>query len=124
MGKAKAPTDHDRYIGERIREARVAAKMSQEELAELIGVSYQQVQKYEWGCNRVNGARIDRLVTALNRPLAWFFPNVTDVRAAPAVSRFLTTKEGQQLATDFSRLSPASRAVVLDLVELLAKEEA
>ena len=121
--KTKAPTDHDRYIGERIREARIAGQMSQEELAELIGVSYQQVQKYESGDNRVNGARIERLVSALNRPLTYFFPNATDVRAAPALSRFFTTKEGQRLIAQFPRLPPATRAVVLDLVDLLAKDQ-
>ena len=121
--KSKAPTDHDRYIGERIREARVAGGMSQEELAELIGVSYQQVQKYESGYNRVNGARIERLVTALNRPLTYLFPNVTDVRAAPALSHFLTTKDGQRLIAKFPRLPPATRAIVLDLVDLLAKDQ-
>ena len=120
---ARTPTDHDRYMGERIREARLAAGMSQEQLAELLGTSYQQVQKYESGANRVTGARIERLVSALNRPLYYFFPNVTDVRAAPTVSAFLASKEGQKLSSLWPRLSPASRIHLLSTAELLAKEQ-
>src|SRR5262245_10148632 len=121
--KAKAPTEHDRFIGDRIREARIAIGMSQEQLAELIGVSFQQVQKYETGHNRINGARIGLLVTALNHPFNYFFPNVTDIRAAPTLSHFLATKDGQKLASLFPRLSPASRSAVITLINVMAREQ-
>ena len=63
-----------------MREARIANGQSMKDLADLIGCSWQQVQKYEIGFNRVNGARFDLLVTALRRPMNYFFPNATDVR--------------------------------------------
>ena len=121
-GKARIPTEQDRYIGQRIREARLSGRISQAGLGELIGVSFQQIQKYENGTNRVNGARIGRLVTALNRPLAYFFPNVTDVRAAPLLSSFLASKEGQRIAELWSRLTPADRVAAVKMIEHLAKD--
>jgi transcriptional regulator with XRE-family HTH domain len=122
---SKAPTKQDTYLGERIREARIAAGMSQKDLGEMLGVSYQQIQKYEDGHNRVNGGRIGALVTALNRPLNYFFPNATDVRYAadPLMAAMLTSKDGQELARNYSRLaSPADRRLARDLISRLAKE--
>jgi transcriptional regulator with XRE-family HTH domain len=114
----------DRQIGERIREARIACGMSQGALGDLIGVSYQQVQKYESGHNRINGARIGNLVTALNRPLAYFFPDATDVRFAPdpSISALLQTKEGLTLARAFSRITALpDRRMVVELASRLAE---
>jgi transcriptional regulator with XRE-family HTH domain len=102
----KIPTEYDRYIGQRIREARIAATLSQSDLADMLGVSYQQIQKYEKGRSRISGARLDRLVSAVNRPFNYFFPNATDIRQAPAVSAFMATKLGQQLAEDVPQLTP------------------
>jgi len=114
---AKVPTHEDRYIGERIKEARIALKMDQKDLADLIGVSYQQLQKYESGANRVNGARIGLLVTVLNRPMSYFFPNATDVRMRvdPLLNAMMATKDGQELVHAYSRIaSPKRRRIVLD----------
>lgn len=117
-------TPHDRYMGERIREARSAARMSQKELAGLLGVSYQQVQKYERGDNRVNGGRISLLVSALGKPVTFFLPDVTDVRvqADPMLSTFLASREGFEIASGFFRLSPAWQAEILRLVKLASGE--
>lgn len=120
--KGRMPTPHDRYIGERIREARIAAEISQEDLADMIGTSYQQVQKYESGRNRVNGARFDRLCTALNRPLSYFFPAADNVRNVPALSAFLASKEAQRIAEAWPRLSPRWQAWVVSTIDLIAKE--
>src|SRR5262245_4851795 len=122
MHGAKHITQLDGFICERIREARLAQKMTQKEVAELIGVSYQQMQKYERGTNRLPLGRVDGLVTALNRPLAWFFPNATDVRATadPLVAKFITSKDGYQLASNWFRVPPKFRDLVLELVEQLA----
>jgi transcriptional regulator with XRE-family HTH domain len=123
---AKAPTKDDVYIGARIREARIASGMTQTELGGLLGVSYQQVQKYEEGKNRINGARIELLITALNRPFSYFYPNATDVRATadPDLVAMLTSKEGQEVARGFSRLSARrDRRLVRDLIEVLSSKE-
>jgi transcriptional regulator with XRE-family HTH domain len=117
----------DRAIGERIREARIAAGMSQGALGELMGLSYQQIQKYESGRNRINGARIERLVTALNRPVAYFFPNATDVRFTPdaTFTALMQTKDGQALAHAWCHIaSPKRRRIVLDTALEFTKEQA
>jgi transcriptional regulator with XRE-family HTH domain len=121
---SKATTEHDRYIGERIREARIAAAMSQTQLGHLIGVSYQQIQKYEHGSNRVASARLGLLVSALNRPLSFFYANATDVRAASDLSRVLATKDGHALVGAFSLITSAkNRRLVIDLAHSLAAKE-
>jgi transcriptional regulator with XRE-family HTH domain len=121
---SKAPTKQDAYLGQRIREARIATGMTQTELGELIGVSYQQIQKYEDGHNRVNGGRIGTLVTALNRPLSYFFPDATDVRsiADPIASAFMATKDGQKIATKFPRMPMRAKRAVMDLIDVLSTE--
>ena len=124
---SKAPTKQDAYLGERIREARLASGISQTALGELLGVSYQQVQKYEDGTNRVNGGRIGRLVTALNRPLNYFFPDATDVRLLndPVASAFMATKDGQKIAAKYPRIaSSKARRAVMDLIDELTTENA
>lgn len=122
----KRTTDQDRYFGERIREARLDADMTQHDLADLLGISYQQVQKYERGKNRVNGGRISLLVTALNRPLTFFMPDVTDVRAQadPMLSKFLASREGLEIASNFFRLSPAWQVYIVKLVKLASETQA
>lgn len=66
-------SDIDRYVGKRIRLARTLAGLSLDELARQIGVSYQQVQKYENGTNRVGAGRLHQIATVLRRPLPYFF---------------------------------------------------
>jgi transcriptional regulator with XRE-family HTH domain len=98
MAKQKVrTTQHDVYIGERIREARLAKNMTQKVLADLIGVSYQQLQKYEHGSSRIASGRLGLLSTALNRPLVYFFANVTDIRTSgdAILNAILISKEGK-----------------------------
>lgn len=66
-------SDIDRYVGKRIRLARTLAGLSLDDLARQIGVSYQQVQKYENGTNRVGAGRLHQIATVLRRPLGYFF---------------------------------------------------
>jgi transcriptional regulator with XRE-family HTH domain len=122
---AKVPTKQDEYIGQRIREARIANGLSQTELGGLLGVSYQQVQKYEQGKNRINGARIELLISGLNRPFSYFFPGATDVRAPadPELAAFLATKEGRALLPVFARIDAADRRCVLSLAKHFAGDQ-
>ena len=118
-------TPFDKFVGERIREARLTQKMSQQTLAQLLGISFQQVQKYERGQNRVSGGRFELLVTALNRPLTYFFPNASDVRSTvdPVVTQLLVSKEGLELASVFSRLKIGQKRAVLVVANEFAKEQ-
>ncbi|MFC4352772.1 helix-turn-helix domain-containing protein [Fodinicurvata halophila] len=63
----------DIHIGHRLRERRVALGLSQSELADKLGVSFQQVQKYESGANRISGSRLWDISTALETPVSYFF---------------------------------------------------
>ena len=124
--KASYATSGDRFIGARMREARIANKQSMLDVAGLIGCSWQQLQKYETGKNRVNGARFELLVTALRRPMSYFFPNATDVRfhADPALEAMMATKEGQELARAYARIpAQPDRRLVRDLAIRLATKE-
>jgi transcriptional regulator with XRE-family HTH domain len=116
----------DRFVGERVREARLANRLSQKELGDLLGVSFQQIQKYESGVNRVAGARLERMVTALNRPLHYFFPNASDARsrADPLMSQFISSKEGLELARKWLRMPQAARRIILDMIDHISKSSA
>jgi transcriptional regulator with XRE-family HTH domain len=118
----RVPTEPDKYIGERIKEARIAASLSQKDLADMLGVSYQQIQKYESGHNRISGASMGRLVTALNRPFSYFFPSTSDIRAAPAMSAMLANKYGHRVVAKWSSVPPVWQAWIAETVELIAKE--
>ncbi|HEV2565972.1 MAG TPA: helix-turn-helix domain-containing protein [Microvirga sp.] len=76
MNKAqKSPSDVDRYIGCQIRLRRTAVGMSQEKLGESIGITFQQVQKYERGMNRVGAARLQSIAHVLGLPIDCFYPS-------------------------------------------------
>src|SRR2546429_9774933 len=71
--KTKSTTSHDIEVGQRIRVRRMAQGMSQTELGNLLGVTFQQVQKYEKGVNRVGAGRLVRIGEALDVPVSFFF---------------------------------------------------
>ena len=71
--KAKSTTSHDVEVGQRIRARRMAKGMSQTELGNLLGVTFQQVQKYEKGVNRVGAGRLVRVAESLDVSVSFFF---------------------------------------------------
>ena len=71
-------TDADRHVGQRIRERRVMLGLSQQQLAQLIGVTYQQAHKYERGLNRISAGRLFEIAQALGVPIAWFFEGLAE----------------------------------------------
>jgi len=73
----------DRHVGSRIRERRVMLGFSQQQLAELIGVTYQQAHKYEHGLNRISAGRLYEIAQALRVPISWFYEGL-DSPALPA----------------------------------------
>jgi len=79
----KAPGELSKIIALKIRSARHEAGMSQVELAKHIGVSFQQLQKYESGTNRITADRLQRLAEVVERPITYFF-ETGSVRTAPA----------------------------------------
>lgn len=69
----RAPTDVDRFVGQRIRLARKLTKMSQQKLGEVSGVTYQQIQKYENGTDRIGAGRLYQVALATDQPIEFFF---------------------------------------------------
>jgi transcriptional regulator with XRE-family HTH domain len=67
----------DREIGRRLRVARIAANIRQYRAANLVGVTYQQMRKYEVGCNRVSAVIVARLAQIYRRPVGWFLEEVS-----------------------------------------------
>jgi transcriptional regulator with XRE-family HTH domain len=123
--KAKSTTTHDVEVGQRIRARRMAKGMSQTELGAILGVTFQQVQKYEKGVNRVGAGRLVRVGEALDVPVSFFF-GATDGGAEDtrAILGFLDTPYSLRLLRAFSRIPQAEiQRAVVDLVESIAPDE-
>jgi len=134
---AKTPNPIDIYVGSRVRMRRLMLGMSQERLADKIGVTFQQVQKYEKGTNRIGASRLQTIAGVLAIPVSYFFqqdnsqPLTTDgighLNGLDDLSEFLTSKEGLGLNKAFMKIGDASvRKSILTLVTSLgdASEEA
>jgi len=129
----KAPNPVDKYVGSRVRMRRIMLGMSQEKLGEALGLTFQQVQKYEKGTNRVGASRIQQISEILQVPVSFLFegsPGATgatagDEATSPAyVSDFLATSEGLALTRAFTRIGDAKlRRSIVELVEQIAVHE-
>lgn len=73
----KQPTDIDRYVGLQVRTARRELKLTQDELGRLLSITFQQVQKYERGVNRISSGKLYEIAGVLKRPLEYFYPDQT-----------------------------------------------
>lgn len=122
---ARAVEALDAQVGARIAARRVALGLSQTALAQRVGVSCQQVQKYEGGQNRISASRLHHLALALGLPVEAFFPDSpqTGENAERSVMRALaSTPEGRALADSFSRIDDRDvRQALTRLVEVLAR---
>ena len=132
----KAPNPIDKHVGSRVRMRRMMLGMSQEKLGDALGLTFQQVQKYEKGTNRIGASRLQQISQILQVPVAFFFegapqlaggPVPTGTEAAPSpayVSDFLATSDGLSLTKAFMRIPDAKlRRRIVDLVQQIAGEE-
>ena len=131
----KAPNPIDKHVGSRVRMRRMMLSMSQEKLGDALGLTFQQVQKYEKGTNRIGASRLQQISLILQVPVAFFFEgaptlhgHATDgMKEAPSpayVSDFLATSEGLALTRAFTRIKQAKlRRRIVDLVEEIAGEK-
>ena len=119
----------DAQVGNRVRIRRMLIGMSQEKLGDLLGLTFQQVQKYEKGVNRIGAGRLFEIARILGVPIDFFYDGVassadTLASAAPPVMEFVSSGEGLQLSLAFMKIKDAKvRKRVLDLVKSLAEEE-
>jgi transcriptional regulator with XRE-family HTH domain len=124
----EGPHPVDRHVGLRIRMRRKELGVSQEKLAESLGLTFQQVQKYERAANRVSASKLWEIARALNASVAYFYEGLggsEDVETDPlpnlGAQAFLMTPEGVELASVFPRLARARvRRKVVELVRALA----
>ena len=122
----------DAEVGGRIRVRRTFIGMSQEKLGELLGLSFQQVQKYEKGVNRIGAGRLWQAARILGVPITYFYEGLVDPSRAATepdhvsaeVLQFIASREGMQLTLGFMRIKePKVRKRVLDLTRSLAEGE-
>jgi transcriptional regulator with XRE-family HTH domain len=125
----KRPNPTDVYVGSRVRMRRKMLGLSQEKLGEKLGITFQQIQKYEKGTNRVGASRLQAMATALEVPVSYFFPDAVasqgdglQEEGATFMMDFLSTTEGLELSRAFVRIRDAKvRRKVLELVRALGE---
>jgi transcriptional regulator with XRE-family HTH domain len=132
----KAPNPTDKHVGSRVRMRRMMLSMSQEKLGDALGLTFQQVQKYEKGTNRIGASRLQQISHILQVPVAFFFEGAPSVSPgvrvegmgeapSPAyVSDFLATSDGLALTKAFMRIGDSKlKRRIVDLVEQIASSE-
>lgn len=127
---SRVPDPIDVHVGARLRYRRMLVGMSQEALGGILGLTFQQIQKYEKGQNRIGASRLHRIAQALGVPVGFFFEGIADAAAQSATGvvenanpmAFIASAEGLQLNLAFQRVEdPATRRKIVDLVETLAR---
>jgi transcriptional regulator with XRE-family HTH domain len=129
----KSPNPIDKHVGSRVRMRRMMINMSQEKLGERLGITFQQIQKYEKGTNRIGASRLQQIAVVLGVPVSFFFEGVptsdtgNGLRDAPSpayLSDFLATSDGLSLTKAFMKVRDTKvRRRIVDLVEAIASEE-
>lgn len=122
--KPRSVSLSDKSIGEKVRARRLEAGLSQDDLGKALGVSFQQVQKYEKGSNRVSASRLGDIAKILGESMSYF----TGVHDTPTTSKFtklLTDPPSQRLLTAFALIpDQATRYKIVGLVESMTKKAA
>ncbi|MGQ0742461.1 MAG: helix-turn-helix domain-containing protein [Alphaproteobacteria bacterium] len=124
----------DARVGHRVRLRRMLMGMSQERLGELLGLTFQQVQKYEKGVNRIGAGRLFEIAGILGVPVSFFYedaesanmraPGFAEDDESGSVMEFISSGEGLHLTLAFMRIKdPKVRRRILELVRELAGEE-
>lgn len=127
----KHPHPIDVHVGLRVRMRRKQMKMSQTELANALSLTFQQIQKYERGTNRIGASKLCEMARALRVPVGYFFEGCEngDEQAVPPfppesiIQAFLRSRDGLELASTFPRIPEAHvKRRILDLVRSLVKD--
>jgi transcriptional regulator with XRE-family HTH domain len=115
----------DTHVGQRVRQRRWMIGMTQQQLAEKVGIKFQQIQKYETGANRVSASRLWDISEALDVPVAFFFEGLTGAAQAPGErGNMLTDREALDLVRAYYAIPPAQRRSLFDLAQVLGADAA
>jgi transcriptional regulator with XRE-family HTH domain len=132
VANKKSPNSVDRHVGARIRMRRVMLTLSQTQLGDALGLTFQQVQKYEKGTNRVGASRLQHIASILQVPVSFFFEEIPINRTGPAqisdtpspesVTAFVSTTDGLKLIRAFTTIKNITlRRCIVHLVEQIAR---
>ncbi len=120
------PHPVDRHVGLRIRMRRKEIGVSQERLAEALGITFQQVQKYERGANRVSASKLWEIAAALRTNVGYFYEGLGEretAQPADAGQAFLLSGEGIELMAAFPRIAePSVRRKIMELIRAVAED--
>jgi transcriptional regulator with XRE-family HTH domain len=131
----KTPNPTDKHVGSRVRMRRMMLGMSQEKLGDALSLTFQQVQKYEKGTNRIGASRLQQIAHFLQVPVSFFFEGAPDlaggdpagINGAPSpayVSDFLASSDGLTLTKAFMQIKdPKLRRRIVDLVSQIAGDD-
>ncbi len=131
MSESKHPSDIDRVVGQRVRWRRRELKLTQEKLGDLLDLTFQQVQKYEKGVNRISAGRLFEMASALGVPVSYFYDGAEDhlaherrglAEADETVSAPVMNSETLDLMAAFQKIEdPALRKSILLTVKAAAR---
>ena len=129
MRSNRRTTNIDTFIGARLRERRAELHISQSELAARIGLTFQQVQKYERGDNRISASRLYEIAQALGVDVSYFYADlpllrtVSESHEAVSLHLFVTTEEGMALVRAYATIADERlRRRLLDLMQALSED--
>jgi transcriptional regulator with XRE-family HTH domain len=131
MSAIRAPNPVDMHVGSRVRMRRMMLGISQEKLANALGLSFQQVQKYEKGANRIGASRLEHISRFLQVPVAFFFEGASDASAVATseentralINDFASSPEGLRLVQSFAQIEDADvRRRIVDLVQAIGSK--
>jgi transcriptional regulator with XRE-family HTH domain len=129
----KVPNPIDKHVGSRVRMRRMMVAMSQEKLGDALGLTFQQVQKYEKGTNRIGASRLQQISLILRVPVSFFFEGAPgpstdgfeEGASSAYVTDFLGTPDGLALVRAFTAIeNPRLRRRIVELVQEIGGEEA
>jgi transcriptional regulator with XRE-family HTH domain len=134
VSEIKAPNPVDKHVGSRVRMRRRMLAISQEKLGHALGLTFQQVQKYEKGTNRIGASRLEQIARILQVPVGFFFEDVSDAsvtgkpdertRFLDEINQFISSPEGLRLVQAFLRIeNPDVRRRVVALVQEIASDD-
>lgn len=110
----------DVHVGKRLRHRRWMVGMTQQQLAERVGIKFQQIQKYETGANRISASRLWDIAAALNVPVAFFFEGLQEDQPKDEEHDFLTDKEALELVRSYYAIPENQRRRLFDLARVLS----
>ena len=135
LPRKKAPNPTDQHVGSRVRMRRILLAMSQEELGAALGPSFQQVQKYERGANRIGASRLQQISHILQVPVEFFFEGAPNASAPHGsnesklwiaqIDDFVSDPDGLRLIEAFMRIDNAAlrRRIVMLVQEITGDDD-